>query len=351
MAPGGRVGKNETVLRIDPKQYELALAQNQANVAQAKMELSMEQGRKSVAEREWHLIEDEIKPTEEGKRLALREIQLETAEASLEAAKSNLEIARLNRTRTTIKAPFNALVTKKSVDLGQVVGPGSPLITLVDADAFWIQVSIPVHQLPWIHIPGVNAEEGSQVTVKQEISDELTSTYEGRVMKLLGGADPNGKMAQIIIEVLNPLEPMSTSQDIQNGNQTGGKDLSFPLLLEALVEVEIVGPTLNDVLEIPRHTVRNGDKVWVLTDDRKLTIKDVSILWTRDSRAFVKGELKVNDHIITSRIDTPVEGMSIRLEGEDIKADGGTEEDPESEPGASRNESGESESASAEQSK
>ena len=84
---GGRFKKGETVLRIDPKQYNLALSQQRAAVAQAQMELSMEKGRKAVAEREWHLIEDEVKPTEQGKRLALREIQLETAEASLAAAK------------------------------------------------------------------------------------------------------------------------------------------------------------------------------------------------------------------------------------------------------------------------
>ncbi|MDJ0765466.1 MAG: HlyD family efflux transporter periplasmic adaptor subunit [Myxococcota bacterium] len=332
LVPGGRFRAGETVLKVDPKQYELYLKQQRAAVARAEMELSMEQGRKAVAEQEWQLMEDDIRPTEEAKRLALRDIHLETAKATLASAQSSMAIAEMNRKRTVISAPFNALVTEKYVDMGQVVGPGVRLATLVDADTFWVGVSVPVHKLPWIKIPRGKKKNGSTALVTQEIGDGVNSIYQGRVVKLLSGVDPRGKMAQLLVEVENPLEPMATSADIhssQRGDGEGDGDLSFPLLLDAAVTVEIHGPMLAGTLEIPRHAVRKDDTVWVLTQDRKLSIREVQVLWTTVDKAYVRGDIAPQENAITSRLDTPIAGMALRLEGEKVAADGGTDTEPD----------------------
>ena len=78
---GGRFSPGQILVRIDPADYDIMLRQQQARVVQAKMELARERGLKSVAEREWKLIQDEVQPTAEGKKLALREIQMENARA------------------------------------------------------------------------------------------------------------------------------------------------------------------------------------------------------------------------------------------------------------------------------
>lgn len=331
LIPGGRFKAGETVLRVDPTEYDLFLEQRRAGVAQAEMELMLEKGRKRVAEKEWHLIEDQIVPTEEGKKLALRESQLDAAKASLAAAKSNFKIAELNRSRTTIKAPFNALVTEELVDVGQVVGPSSRLATLVDRDTFWVGVSVPVHQLQWISIPEVHKKDGSIAYIEQEIGDEIKAKYRGRVLKLLGGVDPQGKMARLLIEVKNPLAPVqrgAQETETKSGREADRAEPSFPLLLDAHVNVEIEGPLLEDIVAIPRHALRNGNTVWVRDDDGKLAFKKVSVLWTRGQSAFVRGELNPGDEIVVSRIDAPIEGMMLRLESEGRTADvdAGTEQ-------------------------
>jgi len=309
LVPGGRFKKGQILVRIDPRDYDLAIKQQQARVAQAEMELARERGLKSVAEREWNMIRDEVQPTAEGKKLALREIQFESAKAALDSAKSTLEQARLMRERTVITAPFDAVVTEEFVDRGQVVSNASHIATLVASDKFWVRVSIPVDRLNWIQIPGVNAEEGSPVKVTQHVGENLRIERDGRVARLLGNLDPKGKMARLIIDVDDPLGSVK-----YNGH-------SMPLLLDAYVSVQISGLRVENAIVLPRKAMRDKSRVWVKTEDGKLSIKKVKVEWSKNDNVFVRGDIEAGEKVVTSRIATPVEGMKLREIGEEPAAD------------------------------
>ena len=296
LVPGGRFSKGQMLVRIDPADYDIMLRQQQARVVQAKMELARERGLKSVAEREWKLIQDEVQPTQEGKKLALREIQLENARATVDAAQSTLDQARLMRERTVIKAPFNAVITEDFVDRGQVVAPGSRIATLVATDMFWVQVSVPVDRLSWIHIPGVNSKEGSPAEVIQQAGTEIEIKREGRVIKLQSSLDPRGKMARLLVEVDDPL------------GTPGENGAVMPLLLGGYVNVRIQGLQVEDALAIPRRALREQSRVWVMSEKR-LQIRKVQVVWVREETVFVRGELRPGESVVTSRIPAAIEGM------------------------------------------
>ncbi|MBW1873609.1 MAG: HlyD family efflux transporter periplasmic adaptor subunit, partial [Deltaproteobacteria bacterium] len=262
-------------------------------------ELAREKGLKSVAEREWKMIRDEVQPTEEGKKLALREIQLENAQAMVASAESGVEQAQLRRNRTSITAPFNALVTEEFVDVGQVVSNASRIATLVDSDKFWVRVSVPLDRLSWIAIPGINATQGSSVKIVQQAGPDFKIERQGVVVKLLGDLDPLGKMARLIVEVDNPM------------NTDGSNGSALPLLLGAYVTVNIEGPNVEGILRLPRRTMRDKNQVWVKVG-KQLSIRQVEIVWTRSDTVFVRGDLRPCDLVITSRIAVPVKGMKIR---------------------------------------
>jgi multidrug efflux pump subunit AcrA (membrane-fusion protein) len=138
--PGGRFRKGEVIARIDPRDYELAISQEQSRVRQAQLELELETGRGDIAAREWELMKENRK--EPGNPLLLRTPHLETAKENLQAAKSGLERARLNRERTILRAPFNAIVLDKHVDIGQLTGPSTRVVTLIGTDQLWIDASV-----------------------------------------------------------------------------------------------------------------------------------------------------------------------------------------------------------------
>jgi RND family efflux transporter MFP subunit len=302
LVPGGRVRAGQTLVRVDPRDYDLAIEQQRAAVVRAEMDLATERARKSVAEREWALIADEIQPSEEGRRLALREIQIETAETAVRSAKGSLDKARLSRSRTTIKAPWDALVIDKSVDTGQVVGPSTRVATLVDSSVFWVQVTVPVENLGWIALPDAAGRGGAGATVIQRAGQGAATRREGRVIRLLGDLDPVGKMARLLVEVADPL----------GGNPEGTGAL--PLLLGAHVSVEIEGPPVEDVAAIPRIALRDGNAVWVEREGR-LVIVPVEVIWSTEARVFVRGALAPGEKVVTSRIATPVAGMTLRPGG------------------------------------
>jgi len=140
LLPGGLFEEGDVILRIDPRDYETAVKQQEAAVEQAYLEVKIEKGRQVIAEREWKLLEEDISLDQASQELALRRPQQKNAQAALEAAESMLEQARLQLERTRVYAPFNAVVQDEFVDEGQLVNPQTQLATLIGTDRFWVQV-------------------------------------------------------------------------------------------------------------------------------------------------------------------------------------------------------------------
>ncbi len=89
LVPGGFFAQDEVLLRVDPRDYELAITQALAAVEQAKLRLALEEQQAEVAKSEWEEAgEGEPSP------LLFREPQIAEAKASLVAAEAVLEQAR-----------------------------------------------------------------------------------------------------------------------------------------------------------------------------------------------------------------------------------------------------------------
>lgn len=303
LVPGGMVAKGAKLVRIDSQAYRLAMEQEAAQVDRARMELELERGRKSVAEREWDLLQKQkaTRIVVDDPALALREPQLRSAKVSVAAAESALKAAQLNVDRTVLRAPFNAFVQSAMAEPGQLVNAQATLATLVGTDAFWVQVSVPVENLSWLAIPGVNAEEGALARVSQDVGAEHIER-EGKVLRLLGDLDPVGRMARVLIEIEDPF-------NLRKGAAPG----RLPLLVGAFVDVDIDAGSIDDAIEIPRRAVRDGDQVFVFGEGRKLEVRPIKVVWRSEDSVLVKSGIEHGDQVIVSRISTPVEGMLLRL--------------------------------------
>lgn len=304
LVAGGRIRAGEELVRIDDRDYELAVATQAANLARVKTELKVEKGRRRVAEREWNLVQPTGDVSEEGRQLAMREPQQAAVKASISAARSALGRARLALDKTTLKAPFNALVLDEAVEADQMVGPASRLATLVGTDRYWVEVSLPVEKLRWITIPGVSttSDKGSEVKVVQQAGRERVERT-GWVARLRGELDPLGKMARVVIAVDNPLGLAADGMTTQD----------TPLLLGAYVTVEIAGSEVRDVAMIPREALRDGDKIWIMDAESRLEIRPIEVRWKTEAAALIAGVAK-GDKLVTGRVATPVTGLKLALE-------------------------------------
>lgn len=70
-----------------------------------------------------------------------------SAQARVEQAQATLAQAELNLQYAVVKAPVRGVVSRKSVNQGQVVQPGQPLLAIVQTDEVWITANFKETQL------------------------------------------------------------------------------------------------------------------------------------------------------------------------------------------------------------
>ncbi len=305
LQPGGKFVKGDIIARVNPADYRLAVEQQFALVDSAAAQLQVEESRRAVAKREWEMFGSQRKETA-NKNLALREPQMRSATTKLKSAKSGLKRARLGVERTLLRAPFDGMVQDRNVDLGQIVGPGAPLLSFVGTRTYWVQISVPLERLTWFSVPGVNTEgPGSMVVVSQRMGDTHIER-QGRVLRLLSDVDPAGHMARLLIEVSDPLKRPEQEE-------SAGESSSLPLLLGSYVEVTIEGREAKDIIELDRFALRSGDEVYLLTADSTLEKRKVDVLWRQEDTVLLRGGLRPGEQVIVSPLSAAVEGMKLRI--------------------------------------
>jgi len=154
---------NQAELEAVRKQVDAA--QSRVGEAQAGVNTAQENYRQSVAqvaltqsqvnESTGRLQDAEAAP----ERIEVSETQVGTAEASIAQAEAAVHQAELELSYTKIFAPEDGFVTRKAVQEGQLVQPGTPLMALSQSDEIWVVANFKETQLNLMH-------EGQPVEIK-----------------------------------------------------------------------------------------------------------------------------------------------------------------------------------------
>jgi RND family efflux transporter MFP subunit len=296
--PGGILARGTTVVKIDPRDFTLSVRQKHASLVQARAALALEQGQQDVARKEWELLRGDQGMDPEEAALALRTPQLEQARADVEQARLDLEQAELDLARTSVTAPFNGLVLEKNVDLGSQVSPQTTLATLVGTDVFWVETSIPTDRLAWLAVPRGGSGPGSLAHIR---SSGRQQERTGRVIRVLGDIEAQGRMARVLVRVDDPLGLIQPNPSCK------------PLLLGEYVHVDIEGRVLEDVVALSRDALRDGNRVWIATPEDTLDIRPVDVAWRDAHMVYLGGGIAAGEKIILSDISTPIQGMEVRI--------------------------------------
>jgi len=89
-------------------------------------------------------------------QVTIQKARADSATARAEIARANLALARLNLEHTEIKAAVSGIVSRRTVEVGQVVQPGQPLLALVPLEDVWVVANYKESQLTSIR-PGQRA--------------------------------------------------------------------------------------------------------------------------------------------------------------------------------------------------
>jgi RND family efflux transporter MFP subunit len=295
---GGFVEKGQTLVTIDPADYENELTLRESELKQIMAELSIEQGRQAVARKELDALGQDL--SDDNRSLVLREPQIESIRARVKAAEAAVGQAQLNLKRTRITAPFNAQIMTTTADLGSQVSPGDTIARLVGTERFWVVASVPQRNLGRMTFPRGD-EVGSPVQITLESVWGEGVSRQGRVLRLLGELDPSARLAQVLIVVDDPLALQSDGP---------------PLLLDTIVQANIDGKALSDVYRLPRDVLRQNDTVW-LYNEGELAIRKVNVVFGNAEYIFVSEGLEPGDEIVITPLASVAEGRPLRRVGED----------------------------------
>ena len=285
---GFKIG--DTLMKIEKRDYELALISTESSLFQARLALEREEAEANLASIEWKRV-----GKGDASSLTLREPQLAQARAVLAAAEAAYEQSKRNLERTSIIAPFDGRVRKKMVDLGTNLIPGSRLADIYATASFEVRLPIADKDIPFIGIPldGTSIDPANRPEVRLSTSyggDELNT--KGSIVRSQSEINPKTRMISVIATI-----------PISNDN-SGFKVGMF-------VNAEINGLSFPGVTVVPRSAVKDN-MIWVVIDE-KLRRKSVEVIRFEKDFAFISDGLNKNDRILITRLSSYVDGMPVRL--------------------------------------
>lgn len=168
------VSAGDVLVEIDPTDYEARVAAARAALAQAEGARSAER-----AGRAWASAEvSRYRPLAERGMLSparLQQLQIQAqqaggglaaADAAVEVARAQLEAAELDIQRTVIRAPIDGVIGDRQVQIGQLVRPGAPLMSVVPLESVYVVANFKETQIS-------HFRAGQHVTVRPDIARNL----------------------------------------------------------------------------------------------------------------------------------------------------------------------------------
>jgi RND family efflux transporter MFP subunit len=293
---GAYVKAGEPLLRLELADFETAVTRSRASYEQASAEAAF-------------ATADLARITELAAKRLASESELQNAEraatvasARLADAEATLKQSELDAERSILRAPFNAVVASRDVELGQFVNRAQSVAVLFDADSVDVRVPLAIRQLGYLDVPmGFRGEFDSAQAPQVELTGSYGGkqyTWEGKLLRTEATIDPNSNTVQSIIRIEQP------SADL------GGE--SIPLPIGLFVEARIAGKLVEDIISLPRSVIRNNSQVLVVDAENKMYYRDVDIYRLEQDRVLISGGLLPGEKICTSPIQAVVDGMSVR---------------------------------------
>ncbi|HIF85695.1 MAG TPA: efflux RND transporter periplasmic adaptor subunit [Gammaproteobacteria bacterium] len=298
---GAYVEAGQTLLRLDASDFETSSARSEASLQQAQAEAdhASNELERLIGLAERRLASDA--QLQDAKRTAAVNV------AKLADARASFRQAQLDLERTSIKAPFNAIIATRDVELGQYVNRAQSVALLYGADEVEVRVPLAIRQLAYLDIPlGTRGE----LTGDKAPDVTLTGYYGGvehkwwgKLVRTEATIDPNSNTVQTIIRVQQPASA---------GDEFGGRGTaSIPLPIGLFVQADITGKTVDNIISLPRSVIRNNNQVLVVDAENKMFYRDVEIFRLEEERVLISAGLLPGEFICTSPIQAVVDGMSV----------------------------------------
>ena len=240
------IKKGDLLVQLDTTEYKEALAQAQKDLSEAKLSLLEEEREALQAKAEWDSSGLTGEPASE---LVFHGPQVAAAKAAVAAANAAVQTAKADLSYTRITAPFDALVVARSVAPGSFVQEGATIATLYSTDRAEITINLSAAQ--WAGMPDMETlNKGSwPVTL---VHAQTGQTWAGYILRASRKANEQSRQQSVIVALDKPLNS------------------DTPLFFGSFVTVNIEGPPMDGLWELPGAAFSQKGEIWYVKSDNTL---------------------------------------------------------------------------------
>jgi biotin carboxyl carrier protein len=395
VARAGRFAQKDTVLlRIDDRDYSLMVQQLDNELKQADVSVQELDEEIAGAQRLVDLAQDQVGLAEKDykrqvdlhRRGASTDSELDqsrgdliTAENSLTTIRNQFNLLKTRHSRiaqaqtltelkkrkaeydlerATIKAPVNGVIVQDSVEQGDYVTIGTPLLTIEDTTTIEVKCNLQMDELYWVWDQATSGLSGREIndssddyqiprtpaTVIYRLEGE-EYTWDGELWRIDGvGLDEKTRTVPCCVIVRSP-QAVWVVKDGQRRQANGGP----PALVRGMyVDVLIHTKPSRPLLSIPQEAIRPGPEIWLarpIPDDEKKSstgeaasathtfqIVKVDVIGSAGERAVVRANpkhLPPGSKVIVSPLAPPVKapGVDEAIAGADDKTSPGEDDE------------------------
>ncbi|MCV0424776.1 MAG: efflux RND transporter periplasmic adaptor subunit [Roseibium sp.] len=254
---GSRVDLDTVLLKLEPASYQANLEEARSALKTAEFELLQKQKKRDIALKDWRAVN----PNQDPPDLAIHLPEVRVAEQSVAAAEARVGAAEFDLKSTSIRAPFDAIVTERSVSPGQSVNEGDVLFSLLDDSLLDIRVSLAPKEWALLRT--------GWDTMNAELFSEAGAWIGSAMLKRGGGfLDPKSRRYQLFLEV----EATEHSE----------------VLPGQFVRVGLPGTSIGNTLRIPESALTQNGFVWFLDPSDRLQRYEAAALFRDNGEVIVK---------------------------------------------------------------
>ncbi|HEX2322378.1 MAG TPA: efflux RND transporter periplasmic adaptor subunit [Streptosporangiaceae bacterium] len=270
---GQPVKKGEVLFRIDPRPYEAALRQAEANALRDRA------ARDHVHAQEKRYQELLDKNFISKDAYAQIRTNAATAEATAKASQAALENARLNLEYCTIRSSLDGYVGRVLLQAGNLVRAAdpSPLVVINQVRPIYVNFGIPEQHLPEVRRHMAAGPLAAEVTPV----DPQQAVPQGRLIFVDNAVDPSTGTIRLRAQFENADAMLWPGQFV---------NVSLRLYEQA------------DALVVPATTVQTGPEgqyVYVIGEDMTAEVRRVTVAHTDGERAIIAKGLAKGERVVT----------------------------------------------------
>ncbi|QGZ94087.1 efflux RND transporter periplasmic adaptor subunit [Terricaulis silvestris] len=290
---GGSFREGDVLARVDAADYQLAVVRARAQVAQSEEALTREEAEGELARQDWQALGRGDPPP-----LAVREPQLAQARAQLAASQAGLRSAELDLSRASIRAPFTGRIRERRANVGDYVGPASPVAVMFATDAMEIRVPLTDADLASMRVPvgfTATAANPGPVAHVSQVSGGRIRTWQGRLVRVEASVDARTRLVYGVVEVRDPFNARNAA----------------PLAPGMFPTIRLEGSARETLVAAPRSALKRNEYVYVVRPDNTIDVREVRAAQTTADEVLFREGVADGERVVVSVLTSPRQGMAV----------------------------------------